>query len=183
MPRKTAGPPCGRCGPGRASMRPRPDAAENNDDRNALDRRTAASMRPRPDAAENGVSARCFAAGGTRFNEAAARCRGKPALRQRLDDRRPASMRPRPDAAENLRRVAAGRFRVRASMRPRPDAAENASDHATAMTQNARASMRPRPDAAENGDAYALGPYPEKASMRPRPDAAENVPAAIPFDE
>ena len=37
-----------------------------------------------------------------RFNEAAARCRGKPAHGQRrLPDARLASMRPRPDAAEN----------------------------------------------------------------------------------
>ena len=61
-----------------------------------------ASMRPRPDAAENQQlkhdpmdAAHCF-------NEAAARCRGKPAG-GRCQGRggRHASMRPRPDAAEN----------------------------------------------------------------------------------
>ena len=48
-----------------------------------------------------------------RFNEAAARCRGKPAAGLRdVPSRRHASMRPRPDAAENLRRAAdrAGRL-------------------------------------------------------------------------
>ena len=65
-----------------------------------------ASMRPRPDAAENlpGGGPRA-AAGRTRFNEAAARCRGKPVLPQGRRDRDGlASMRPRPDAAENPRR-------------------------------------------------------------------------------
>ena len=36
-----------------ASMRPRPDAAENGECLEVLYRLTAASMRPRPDAAEN----------------------------------------------------------------------------------------------------------------------------------
>ena len=61
-----------------------------------------ASMRPRPDAAENGLlpptAGRCR----TGFNEAAARCRGKLGYRYRTDKRHRASMRPRPDAAENL---------------------------------------------------------------------------------
>ena len=86
-----------------------------------------ASMRPRPDAAENTRiacttrrSARCF-------NEAAARCRGKlgaPAAAS--EGGALASMRPRPDAAENVDEAGAmfgaGCY---ASMRPRPDAAEN----------------------------------------------------------
>ena len=60
-----------------------------------------------------------------RFNEAAARCRGK-----RLHDgiaisSALASMRPRPDAAENVRGLRLDRPRGDASMRPRPDAAEN----------------------------------------------------------
>ena len=64
--------------------------------------------------------------GGTSFNEAAARCRGKRRARRRhAAGRRLASMRPRPDAAENVfLAVAAARNRL-ASMRPRPDAAEN----------------------------------------------------------
>ena len=62
---------------------------------------------------------------GMRFNEAAARCRGKLLdLAQAVEVVR-ASMRPRPDAAEN--RLAAPQCGGEdlASMRPRPDAAEN----------------------------------------------------------
>ena len=62
-----------------------------------------ASMRPRPDAAENRRRRRRIWCSSRRcFNEAAARCRGKPragAPRVRAGAR--ASMRPRPDAAEN----------------------------------------------------------------------------------
>ena len=62
-----------------ASMRPRPDAAENAAADAAADLDAAlASMRPRPDAAENQ---------GLRLPDARRR--------------QPASMRPRPDAAEN----------------------------------------------------------------------------------
>ena len=77
MPRKTV------CGSVRsrkhedASMRPRPDAAENAEAGLRLDLDLDASMRPRPDAAENG---RRFRVGCSLGN---------------------ASMRPRPDAAEN----------------------------------------------------------------------------------
>ena len=62
-----------------------------------------------------------------RFNEAAARCRGKPVVGRPLDLRGPlASMRPRPDAAENrLASESMRPLRSQASMRPRPDAAEN----------------------------------------------------------
>ena len=63
----------------------------------------------------------------TRFNEAAARCRGKRQVRH-----------------------AAGKV-LDASMRPRPDAAENFGSALTPEQQAAEASMRPRPDAAENG--------------------------------
>ena len=64
-------------------MRPRPDAAENQTEplqqtRAALQ----ASMRPRPDAAENLVLDTPSAVAGGRFNEAAARCRGKLVNRQ-----------------------------------------------------------------------------------------------------
>ena len=60
-----------------ASMRPRPDAAENSLRRPGSGRGAHASMRPRPDAAENSqvMTDRTSTAG--RFNEAAARCRGK----------------------------------------------------------------------------------------------------------
>ena len=88
---------------------------------------------------------------GGRFNEAAARCRGKRGHENGgTGDRELASMRPRPDAAENApiarRRVSAQRP---ASMRPRPDAAENAP-FSTVVRFQSDASMRPRPDAAEN---------------------------------
>ena len=61
------------------------------------------------------------------FNEAAARCRGKPSKGAGHDAANPvASMRPRPDAAENPRGAGPPPDRPRvASMRPRPDAAEN----------------------------------------------------------
>ena len=44
-----------------------------------------ASMRPRPDAAENSRSIGGIATTTCRFNEAAARCRGKPAVVARDD--------------------------------------------------------------------------------------------------
>ena len=62
-----------------ASMRPRPDAAENRlMDSLGLPAHASASMRPRPDAAENRREAHRQPDVGGRFNEAAARCRGKP---------------------------------------------------------------------------------------------------------
>ena len=64
-----------------ASMRPRPDAAENSAGRGTTTAGRLASMRPRPDAAENPdwkVERDCDYCG---FNEAAARCRGKRPLR------------------------------------------------------------------------------------------------------
>ena len=63
-----------------------------------------------------------------RFNEAAARCRGKRLLTQALQgEDGGASMRPRPDAAENTVAAATmANVMLHASMRPRPDAAENA---------------------------------------------------------
>ena len=78
MPRKTSVPPLMSSCPDTASMRPRPDAAENPG---------LSSGAPR--------SPPCF-------NEAAARCRGKHGF-GRSDGAQPAgaSMRPRPDAAEN----------------------------------------------------------------------------------
>ena len=80
MPRKTrAGAGRGRRGPRRASMRPRPDAAENT--------RTPRTRH----------------AGRRGFNEAAARCRGKREPSTSDSHLIPrASMRPRPDAAENI---------------------------------------------------------------------------------
>ena len=157
----------------RASMRPRPDAAENAPHRAGVRGAVGASMRPRPDAAENGTTQEWI---WTRksFNEAAARCRGKPDRRGgKRHHGHHASMRPRPDAAEN-EAVALGRLDLpAASMRPRPDAAENVRG-AAAGQGAAAASMRPRPDAAENSPQRAYAPERLAASMRPRPDAAEN---------
>ena len=88
-------------------MRPRPDAAENA-------RRTAASSRGTP--RFNEAAARCrgkrFHAAGafvpsSGFNEAAARCRGKLNACSVPKVQAGASMRPRPDAAENPGRRAA----------------------------------------------------------------------------
>ena len=62
-----------------ASMRPRPDAAENRQLAEAAGLQPLASMRPRPDAAENRAGPPVDALLAARFNEAAARCRGKPA--------------------------------------------------------------------------------------------------------
>ena len=61
-----------------ASMRPRPDAAENGQHGRGSRGGRRASMRPRPDAAENkgALMDDKHLPGG--FNEAAARCRGKP---------------------------------------------------------------------------------------------------------
>ena len=69
---------------------------------------SGASMRPRPDAAENGTGSAQPPSRWPGFNEAAARCRGKPGVHQDGRLRRVASMRPRPDAAENPRGGRAG---------------------------------------------------------------------------
>ena len=60
-----------------ASMRPRPDAAENTVGGRGAIRGGRASMRPRPDAAENTRRSIPPQAAIVCFNEAAARCRGK----------------------------------------------------------------------------------------------------------
>ena len=78
MPRKT----CERCG-----------------DLRSL---TLASMRPRPDATENMVTYQRPGRIHAGFNEAAARCHGKPAHPPRSRGHGAASMRPRPDATENV---------------------------------------------------------------------------------
>ena len=85
-----------------ASMRPRPDAAENL--------RHDPGVVARHDPGFNEAAARCRGkrreceprvADRDRFNEAAARCRGKRPQAQGLGRGAAASMRPRPDAAEN----------------------------------------------------------------------------------
>ena len=89
MPRKTSAAEIGRRLKRPASMRPRPDAAENRDDSDQGEARVhLASMRPRPDAAEN--------------------VRMRRRLRAALVA---ASMRPRPDAAENAGSASGGSCR------------------------------------------------------------------------
>ena len=63
-----------------ASMRPRPDATENVVSVQLGPRLHVASMRPRPDATENPSRSRRASPRFLRFNEAAARCHGKPRL-------------------------------------------------------------------------------------------------------
>ena len=187
----------------RASMRPRPDAAENV----GADRR-GAGLRWR----FNEAAARCRGkrrwrtgrtgcSGTTRFNEAAARCRGKhgPPAARGAESRccfneaaarcrgkpvqgtggncqtRSASMRPRPDAAENAPVERGAGHYGPASMRPRPDAAENTRPRHATRWSCVLASMRPRPDAAENAGRLFHRRQLLGASMRPRPDAAENA--------
>ena len=109
------------------------------------------------------------------FNEAAARCRGKRQWTMPRTAEKPcASMRPRPDAAENPRDRAIRSEPTPASMRPRPDAAENSSKLLRSAFLYPIASMRPRPDAAENLSQRLAAADVTLASMRPRPDAAEN---------
>ena len=175
MPRKTSRDPPARAGRPAASMRPRPDAAENFGNCAKQAQTNPASMRPRPDAAENCADA------------------------WRSSGRRWASMRPRPDAAENVANPDAFDFMPPASIRPRPDAAENVVGRlqhlAAAVGFNEAAarcrgklrpglpppqredgaSMRPRPDAAENVHQAVRLLLRRAASMRPRPDAAENA--------
>ena len=78
MPRKTLLVEMERIDGRLASMRPRPDAAENSRVTNDKWPAAVASMRPRPDAAENLPNPALQPQPPARFNEAAARCRGKP---------------------------------------------------------------------------------------------------------
>ena len=143
----------------KASMRPRPDAAEN--------RRRQRRQFSRPSRSFNEAAARCRgkprgpapATPAARcFNEAAARCRGKPHKRRSSHGSVPlASMRPRPDAAENraarpaVRTPPRGFNEAAARCRGKPRRMRYFEPHVRA------ASMRPRPDAAENrGLAFAI---------------------------
>ena len=87
-----------------------------------------ASMRPRPDAAENRGHDAPARPADVRFNEAAARCRGKP----ETTTSSPSRWRGFNEAAARCRgkpqNIAVDNAIVQgASMRPRPDAAENPS--------------------------------------------------------
>ena len=176
MPRKTAeDKPNGSPG-ALASMRPRPDAAENAAEPSEDQiRRNAASMRPRPDAAENVIDRGGYEVTRRRFNEAAARCRGKrgarvetPGRPRRFNEAAARCRGKRGPGAEALLRMppgfneAAARCRgkrVSSGSRRRPrrrfnEAAARCrgkpSRRGRHGYQNVGASMRPRPDAAEN---------------------------------
>ena len=181
-----------------ASMRPRPDAAENKRWHERCVAAEEASMRPRPDAAENdsapAAGSRCTAS----FNEAAARCRGKRAsspsapfpgpcfneaaarCRGKRRSSRRASRRARPsfnEAAARCRGKPVGRrwwsgiarsFNE-AAARCRGKPAQNNRATITASSFN-EAAARCR-GKLRHGPSTCRGPC---ASMRPRPDAAEN---------
>ena len=159
------------------------------------------SMRPRPDAAENPATRRRARRARTHFNEAAARCRGKPPFdyrepphRDRHFNEAAARCRGKPgDLAGDAARP------VGISMRPRPDAAENPAavrarvQYAQSYFNEAAARCRGKPLHVASGY-YTLRGFNEAAarcrgkprrsprrptltpvaSMRPRPDAAEN---------
>ena len=143
-----------------------------------------ASMRPRPDATEN---ARCRSGPTTRsdgFNEAAARCHGKPAIRSAPTAARTSSFNEA--AARCHGKPRCGRKHTRgtnASMRPRPDATENVERAARFVYAVGRASMRPRPDATENWSASPSCPlisfcFNEAAARchgKPRPAPASSA--------
>ena len=134
MPRKTPGARPGGPGRGPTSMRPRPDAAEN----------PWSGMR-------NGATT-------ADFNEAAARCRGKPTFAGFVTGRRPSDFNEAAARCRGKPRPPGRGVRIPAatSMRPRPDAAENRPPRAAGREQTVATSMRPRPDAAENRDRLGL---------------------------
>ena len=171
---KPSTPRARRAGRTAASMRPRPDAAENltGEGRDIVP--GLASMRPRPDAAENDDAGRNERRSTWSFNEAAARCRGKRTTASARSGRptgfNEAAARCRgklwnPDTGTRGQ----GRFNE-AAARCRGKL-ERVVLFLTGLTL---ASMRPRPDAAENPRSSAGGGCKRRASMRPRPDAAEN---------
>ena len=121
----------------KASMRPRPDAAENGPLTIDHDHGGRASMRPRPDAAENTEGRADVDVRNDRFNEAAARCRGKR--------RPPPAMTP----AEARFNEAAARCRGKRGRRHRrrPDGGRFNEAAARCRGKRRRASCIPRPRA------------------------------------
>ena len=87
-------------------------------------------MRPRPDAAENGATGCAPLLCWPRFNEAAARCRGKLILLHQLAVHKNVRFNEAAARCRGKRGPArqGGRAPRAASMRPRPDAAENTND-------------------------------------------------------
>ena len=135
-----------------------------------------ASMRPRPDAAENGGAVEHRGQRTASFNEAAARCRGKPSRETSTSD---AALRAGfNEAAARCRgkRTPCGTLRTRCWKGFNEAAARCRGKLGPAFEESVRyaASMRPRPDAAENFSHSTTPALHSPASMRPRPDAAEN---------
>ena len=174
MPRKTQEPPRPDPRPSRfneAAARCRGKQILAPDFRSC---KSAASMRPRPDAAENSSAASCSRCSHRRFNEAAARCRGKrrwsssysapprcfnEAAARCRGKRAPCS--PRRTSARCFNEAAA---RCRGKRRPCNGYAGQQGSFNEAAAR-CRGKLR-RLD---------LHGRPERASMRPRPDAAENA--------
>ena len=182
MPRKTMEGRAGKAQPHGASMRPRPDAAENTPAGIAAGRpargfnEAAARCRGKPSLEHPLVTRMNRFQAGEGFNEAAARCRGKrpDRPRQRLGPP-PASMRPRPDAAENGSQVhpggspATGFNEAAARCRGKPGVCWCVPRTRTTGFNEAAARCRGKHTAADRRLADEV-----RASMRPRPDAAEN---------
>ncbi len=136
---------------------------------------------------------------GRRFNEAPAKCRGKPPLPAELTARtRIASMRPQRNAGENGPYFERPSGDVFASMRPQRNAGENLAldysdvdlnpgfNEAPAKCRGKRplqarslgtahgASMRPQRNAGENYPVAPQKSHGRVASMRPQRNAGEN---------
>ena len=166
----------------RASMRPRPDAAENLLAGRYARRRVGASMRPRPDAAENARRSSTISCWYFRFNEAAARCRGKP--RPFPPTRFPAP----PRFNEAAARCRGKPTPTRAAPRRLParfnEAAARCRGKPSPCPARAARSIRFNEAAARcRGKPMQRYGHIDRvhASMRPRPDAAENI--AIPASD
>ncbi len=130
-------------------MRPQRNAGENAPRRRSERETSRASMRPQRNAGENEFRVKLPQSRGDGFNEAPAKCRGKPnALRLRME-LPAASMRPQRNAGENLPRTGPDLPRQRASMRPQRNAGENRRNSRSERAA-ARASMRPQRNAGEN---------------------------------
>ena len=157
-----------------ASMRPQRNAGENIAANLQASKMGSASMRPQRNAGENPSRCADSVLGEAGFNEAPAKCRGKPAqpkaspwtccgfneapakCRGKPQARgsgllgQCASMRPQRNAGENGMLPDARQLRFAASMRPQRNAGENASFRRV-MGGFLSASMRPQRNAGENG--------------------------------
>ena len=91
-----------------------------------------ASMRPQRNAGENPASPARTSRGTAGFNEAPAKCRGKPGTSKNQLSMTTASMRPQRNAGENAPDNSVQCKRRRASMRPQRNAGENSALLSTA---------------------------------------------------